>query len=67
MIHLANDPTAAPSNWRASAASGQSARVDGQRSRSAHPWPFLSRQVQRPGAQAPVDARPSADREKSGS
>lgn len=67
MIHLANDPTAAPSNWRASGEAGQAARIDGQRSRSAHPWPFLSRQVQRPTAQAPAHARPSADREKSGS
>jgi hypothetical protein len=48
MIQLANDPNASRSGWRPTANDGKPAALDGQRGRSAHAWPFLSRYAARP-------------------
>jgi hypothetical protein len=55
MIQLATDPNASRSTWRP-AAEAQSNLVQ-RPPRSAHAWPFISRQGERPSA--PQESKPT--------
>ncbi len=48
MIQLANDPNASRSGFRPAPSDGKGSASDGQRGRSGHAWPFLSRHAARP-------------------
>jgi hypothetical protein len=53
MIQLATDPHASRPNWRQSLeAEGRHNAAEPLRRREAHPWPFISKQADRPVAQA---------------
>lgn len=64
MIQLATDPRASRMDWRAAPGDARGLPADERRApRSAHPWPFISRGLERPTAQTAT--RPH--RESSGS
>jgi hypothetical protein len=63
MIQLATDPHASRPNWRQSLeAEGRHNAAEPLRRREAHPWPFISKQADRP-----VAAQPKAGTTHSGS
>jgi len=67
MIQLANDPNASRAFQRAAANDGDAGKAlaaEGQRARSGHAWPFLSRYAAQPARDGNSD-KPSAH--KSGS
>ena len=59
MIQLANDPNASRTSYRPAQGEEQvkGHAFEGQRGRTGHPWPFLSRQTERPVRQD--SAKPS--------
>lgn len=58
MIQLANDPSASRMGWRPTAQAGKESPAGGFKGRPGHPWPFLSKQVQRPEARTePMNPR----------
>ena len=66
MIQLATDPRASRMDWRAAApGDARDVPADERRvPRSAHPWPFISRGLERPTARTGAQR---ASRESSGS
>ena len=61
MIHLANDPNASRMAYRPAAGESKGLRLDRQRSRGGHAWPFLSRPAGRPAPQNDPSKNPGSD------